>query len=117
MQIVKVSVVERYERIMRIFENKSDAVQKYKEELLGSATEFDYSDTFNMIGLGKELVGSYMTFKAMMEDPREIRTIAKMIAQFQLKNMVEVVQRHDTLQRQKMEKMQNKVNKANKGKK
>lgn len=91
---------------MKLFENKSDAVQKYREELLGSATEFDYSDTYNMLSLGKELVGSYMHFKEMIEDPTRVRVVAKLIAQHQLSSMVEVVQRHDTLQRQKMEKMQ-----------
>ena len=103
---IMVPVSERYDRIMKLLDNKSDAVQKYKEELIGSSTDMDYSDTYHMIGLGKELVDSYEEFLKMIYDPYRIRIAAKLIARHQLHNMVELVQRHDTLQRQKMEKFQ-----------
>lgn len=105
---VLVPVTERYDRILKLLENKSDAVQKYREELMGSSTEFDYSDTYAMIGLGKDIVGSYEELYAMLGDPYRVRTAAKLIARHQLSNMVELVQRHDMLQRQKLEKLQNK---------
>lgn len=90
---------------MTLLQIKSDAMEKYKEELLGSATDFVTSDVYNMIGLGRELMGSYEEFSAMIHDPKRIRIAAKLIAHHQLKNMVELVQRHDMLQRQKMEKL------------
>lgn len=101
---MKVPVQVRYERIMKILEHKSDAMQKHKEELLGSATDFDTSDLYNILGLGKELVGSYELFKEMVEDPQRIRTAAKLIAQHQLQNMVELVRRHDSIIRRNEEK-------------
>ncbi len=103
---IMVPVSERYDRIMKLLENQSDSVQKYKEELIGSSTDMDYSDTYSMIGIGKELAGSYEEFLAMIYDPHRIRIAAKLIARNQLHNMVELVQRHDTLQRQKNEKFQ-----------
>ncbi len=103
---VLVPVQERYDRIMALFENKSDLISKYKEELIGSSTDMDYSDTYTLLGLGKELVGSYEEFREMIYDPQRIQTAAKLIARHQLHNMVELVQRHDTLQRQKQEKFE-----------
>lgn len=112
-----ISVSERYDRIMKLLENKSDAVQKYKEELLGSATDFIYSDVYSLIGLGKELVGSYEAFQEMLVDPYRVRAAAKLIARHQLHNQVEVVQRHDMLQRQKMEKFNKQAQNKNSPKK
>lgn len=89
----------RYNRIMKLLENTSDAMTKYKEELLGSSTEFRNPDLYNLMEIGKEVAGTYLDF---VEQP--IRMQAKLIAQHYLSNMVEIVKRHDMLQRQKMEK-------------
>lgn len=113
---VRVSVQERYGRIMRLLEGDSEAVVKYREELLGNATIFDTSDLYNMIGLGKTLVGSYVRLKAMIEHPYRIRQAARMIAQYWLDNMVQVVQRHDQLQREKLRKLSQPKPAAKKGK-
>jgi hypothetical protein len=84
---------------MKILENKSDAMVKYKEELLGSGTDFRSPDLYNEMELGKEVAGTYLLF---LKQP--IRMQAKLIAQHYLSNMVEIVKRHDRLQRQKLEK-------------
>ena len=94
-----IPVTEKYRQIMQLFEdNPGEKMEKYKEKLFGSSMEIIAPDTYNMIGYGPELTGSYPEFKAMLEDPVQIREAAKMIAHTRLKNMIEVIQRHRRLQ-------------------
>ena len=100
---VQVPISVRYNRIMKILEGNSDAVLKYKEELLGSTTDIDSPDTYTLISLAKSLNLTWTEFKAI-----PVRDRAMMIAHHYLDSMIEVIRRHDSLQRQKMEKFQNK---------
>lgn len=84
---------------MKLLEGRSEAVAKYKEELLGSSTEVDSPDLYNLINVAKQLNIPYPRFKKI-----EIHDRAKMIAQHYLENMVDLIRRHDSLQKQKMEK-------------
>lgn len=86
---------------MNLLSGSSDAMRKYKEELLGSSTEVDTPDEYTYIGLARDMGMSYTAFKSI-----PILDRAKTIAQLYLSNMVDVIRRHDTLQRQKMEKFQ-----------
>ena len=107
-----VPITERYNRIVAIFDNdevSSEKLNKYRAELFGTSMEMISPDTYNMITLGHELLGSYPLFKEMLNDPTKIRDVAKMIAQIRLDNEVELVKRHDRLQEDKRKKLEQKV--------
>jgi hypothetical protein len=108
------SVIARFERIMTMLEETKDtkATIKHKEELFGTNTEFAYPDQYSMVGLGKELVGSFPEFREMLRDPKQVRMAAQMIAQKRLEGVVEVLIRHEGIVRRNKEKIENKANQA-----
>lgn len=107
------SVVVRFDRIMKMFEENADskAVIKHKEELFGTNQEYVYPDIYSMIGLGKDLLGSYPEFAEMLKDPTKVRLAAQMIAQKRLEGIVELLVRHEGIVKRNKEKLENKVNK------
>lgn len=108
------SVIERYGRVMDFCNNNSDQAIKHREELFGTSTEYSYPDLYSMISLGRELVGDYVHFDAMLKDPKQIRKIAKMIAQYRLERMVETLSRHEGIVKRNEENHKNKIANAQK---
>jgi hypothetical protein len=73
------------------------AAKKHKDELFGSDANYSFPDLYNMVGLGKDLLGSYPAFKEMLDDPKQVRMAAQMIAQYKLDKILEVIQRHESI--------------------
>lgn len=98
---VKVPIIVRYERVMAIFDRDTDATRKYKKELLGSDMAMTAPDIYNELSMLRDLgiIANYAAYKTM-----PIHDRAKIIAQYQLSNMVSVVKRHDELQAEKNKK-------------
>lgn len=98
-----VPITVRYERIMSIFERDTTATRNYKKELLGSDMVMSAPDQYHELSMLREMgiVANYEGYKKL-----PIHDKAKIIAQFQLSNMVTVVRRHDELQAEKNKKFQ-----------
>lgn len=114
------SCIVRFERVMQSMQGESKAAIKHREELFGTSSEYAYPDLFNMIGTGKDLVGSYPQFREMLRDRKQVRVVAQMIAQHRLQNMVEILHRHEGIVRRNIERQEQKTSKSpskSKGKK
>lgn len=98
---------------MQMFEDNKDAasVIKHKEELFGTSQDIVYPDIYSMVGLGKDLLGSYPDFEQMLKDPKRVRLIAQMIAQKRLESIVEILIRHEGIVRRNKEKLERDKNK------
>lgn len=109
-------VTERYARVIAIVFTDGKAAEKHREELFGTATQYSYPDAYNTISLGRELVGDYLRFSEMLKDPNQVRTVAKMIAQYRLDKMVELVSRHESIMKRNEESQKQKALNAQKSK-
>ena len=98
-----VPITVRYQRVMALFERDTTATRNYKKELLGSDMVMSAPDQYNELSMLRELniVSNYAGYKKL-----PIHDKAKIIAQFQLSNMLTVVRRHDELQAEKNKKFQ-----------
>lgn len=107
------SVVVRFQRILKMFEENGDskAVIKHKEELFGTSQEYVYPDIYSMVGLGKDLLGAYPDFFMMLKDPTKVRLAAQMIAQKRLENIVEILIRHEGIVKRNKDKLESKASK------
>jgi hypothetical protein len=72
--------------------------------LLGSSIVEEYPDEYNVISIVKK-AGDWKDFDAFQALP--IHTRAKLIAHSYLENIVEILGRHDSLQKQKVKAMEN----------
>jgi hypothetical protein len=95
---VKVPIFVRYQRILAI-ENqvKPDVWRKYKEELFGTDTEVFAAEHYTEIDIIQRLGVDYRVW----EDEYDIDLKARLIAKVQLSAIVDIVRRHDQLQRDK----------------
>lgn len=97
----KAPIFVRYERILNL-QNllKPEKWRAYKEELFGTDTEVFTPEHFNELEIVKSLG---IDFRAW-ERSYSIDLKARLIAKVQLSTLVEIVRRHDSLQREKLKK-------------
>lgn len=87
-----VTLIKRYENLMKMLESKSPAVAKHKKELFGSSPPMASSELYNTMTVAKELGIPYPDFINY-----SLRDQALMTAHFYLRNIAETMQRHDDI--------------------
>jgi len=98
--IIKVPIYIRFERIMALVAKS----EKYRKELMGSGLKTFTGELYDEIAMcGSERMPDYHIYKEL-----DIHLQAKLSAQFMLSNMVEVVERHDKIQADRLKKFENK---------
>lgn len=91
----------RYERILNLRNLlKPDQWRTYKEELFGTDTEIFAPEHYNELEIVKSLGIDFR----LWEEEYDIDLKARLIAKVQISSVVELVRRHDTLQRDKQRK-------------
>ncbi len=71
---------------------------------MGSSSNLEYPDDYNLLSIVKKNVDWTNVDKFLKET--SIHTKAKLIAQSHIEGIVDVLQRHDDLQKQKMKSLQ-----------
>lgn len=106
---IMVPITVRYERVMALFERDTTATRNYKKELLGSDMVITAPDQYNELSMLRSMgiIANYRDYKEL-----PIHDKAKIIAQFQLSNMTDIVRRHDELQAEKNKKFASGTKKA-----
>jgi hypothetical protein len=94
----KAPIFLRYQRILDIEKLvKPEVWRAYKEELFGTDTEVFSLDYFNELDVVKHLGIDFLAWETEYDNNLKARLIAKC----QLQNVVDLVRRHDQLQRDK----------------
>jgi hypothetical protein len=102
----KVSILVRWEKLQKLLSGTDERVRRYKEELFGSAVVEEFPDEYNELNVIKK-AGSWVDFYKFKELPIHLR--AKLMAHTYLESIVEILQRHDSLQKQKIRQMENRA--------
>lgn len=95
------SVLERWQTIQKnILHGNDEKSRRYKEELFGKSSNYEYSEEYNALSVIRTNVDWYRadTFK----DAVNIHTRAKLIAQTYVEGIIDTLQRHDDLMKQKL---------------
>ncbi len=97
----KVSVLERWQTIQNnILHGKDDKSRKYKEELFGKSANYEYSEEYNALSVIRNNVD--WIYADDFKDNVNIHTRAKLIAQTYIEGIIETLQRHDDIMKQKL---------------
>lgn len=105
----KVSILERWRLIQEnVLHGKDDKSRRYREELLGQASNYEYSDAYNFLSILREKVNWADVDRFLAET--DIHTKAKLIASSYIENVIDILQRHDDTMKQRLK------NVANRGK-
>jgi len=87
---------------MKIVQNND----KYREKLLGGSLQVKTGELYDLISMcSSDKMPNYHEFINL-----DLHIQAKLTAQFMLHNMVDVVERHDKLQKEAMKKLEDKQN-------
>lgn len=95
----EITLTEKYD----IVQDMMQRYPKYREELTGSSVSYRYPDLFMEIDVAKAFNIPYHEFLAQSLDIQ-----ARLIAHHHLTNMLSIVDRHDDIQKQRLEKAINK---------
>lgn len=97
----KVSVLERWQTIQEnILSGKDEKSRRYKEELFGKSSNYEYSEEYNALSVLRNNVD--WIHADTFRDVVNIHTRAKLIAQTYIEGIIETLQRHDDLMKQKL---------------
>ena len=94
-------MLERWQTIQEnLLHGKDDKSKRYKEELFGKSSNYEYSEEYNALSVLRNNVDWISADE--FRDKVNIHTRAKLIAQTYIEGIIDTLQRHDDLQKQKM---------------
>lgn len=94
-------MLERWQTLQsNILSGNDEKSKRYKEELFGKSSNYEYSEEYNALSVLRNNV-DWISADSFV-DTVNIHTRAKLIAQTYIEGIVDTLQRHDDMMKQKL---------------